>query len=199
MRALPAPLATFLAARPDAVRVSTLLWITARNRTTGAAEALGLWNGLDNQAFDIGGTLRSYYAAGSLLGLDRITYGSGLQVRMHTFSLAAIAPEVEQAVRGYDARLAPVEVHGVVFDPVTNTMIGTPWLALRGWVDEVEIRTPAAGDEGGIDLRVASAARALTRTLSLKRGDGSQQLRAGDRFRRYAEISGTASVAWGET
>lgn len=118
---------------------------------------------------------------------------------MHTFSLSAISPEVEQAVRGYDARLAPVEVHGVVFDPVTNTMIGTPWLALRGWVDEVEIRTAVAGGEGGIDLRVASAARALTRTLSLKRGDSSQQLRSGDRFRRYAEISGTASVAWGET
>jgi hypothetical protein len=199
MRTLPAPLATFLAARPDALNVKALIWITARNRTTGLPETLGLWNGFDNQAFDIGGTIRNYFAIGSLLGLDRITYGSGLQVRMHTFSLSAISPEVEQAVRGYDARLAPVEVHGVVFDPVTNTMVGTPWLTLRGWVDEVEIRTSAAGGEGGIDLRVASAARALTRTLSLKRGDSSQQLRSGDRFRRYAEISGTASVAWGET
>lgn len=198
MRTLSAPLAAFLAARPGAIRVNTLVWITARNRSTGASEALGLWNGRDNQGFDIGGTTRDYVAAGSLLGLDRITYGTGLQVRMHTITLSAISPEVEQAVRGYDARLAPVEVHGVVFDPVTNTMVGSPWLALRGWVDEVEIRTPAVGDEGGIDLRIASAARALTRTLSLKRGDGSHQLRGGDRFRRYAEISGTVSVAWGE-
>lgn len=117
---------------------------------------------------------------------------------MHTITLAAISPEVEQAVRGYDARLAPVEVHGLLIDPVLNTIVGVPWPALRGWVDEVEIRTPGVDGEGGIDLRIASAARALTRTLSLKRGDASHQLRGGDRFRRYAEISGTASVSWGE-
>lgn len=197
MRALPTQLATFLAARPDALRVHTLLWITARNRATGAAETLGLWSGPDHQQFDIGGP-RDYYGAGNLLGLDRITYGTGLDVRMHTISLSALSPEVEQAIRGYDARLAPVEVHGLVVDPVANAMIGTPWLALRGWIDEVEIRTPAAGGEGGIDLRIASASRALTRTLSLKRGDASHQRRSGDRFRRYAEISGSVSVAWGE-
>lgn len=95
-------------------------------------------------------------------------------------------------------RVAPVEVHGLLIDPVQNTIVGTPWLALRGWVDEVEIRTPGVDGEGGVDLRIASAARALTRTLSLKRGDASHQLRGGDRFRRYAEISGTASVSWGE-
>lgn len=197
MRVLPAAVTAFLQSRPDAVIARTLLWITARNRATGLPESIGLWSGYDHQQFDIGG-LRDYYGAGNILGLDRITYGSGLEVRMHTFTLAAISPEVEQAVRGYDARLAPVEVHGVLYDPVTNQMVGTPWMALRGWVDEVEIRTPAAGGEGGIDLRVASSARALTRTLSLKRGDSSQQLRSGDRFRRYAEISGTSSVSWGE-
>lgn len=198
MRALPSQLASFLAARPDGLRVHTLLWISARNRTTGAVEALGLWSGADHQQFDIGGSLRDYYGAGTLLGLDRITYGTGLEVRMHTISLSAISPEVEEAVRLYDARLAPVEVHGLVIDPVTNAIVGAPWAALRGWVDEVEIRTPAAGGEGGIDLRIASASRALTRTLSLKRGDASHQRRGGDRFRRYAEISGSVPVAWGE-
>lgn len=197
MRALPSQLAAFLATRPGAVRVHGLIWITARDRLTGSTATLGLWNGPDTQAFDIGG-LRTYYGAGSILGLERIVYGSGLDVRMHTFTLAAISPEVEQAVRGYEARLAPVEVHGLVIDPVTNAVVGAPWVMLRGWVDEVEITTPGVGSEGGIALRIASATRALTRTLSLKRGDASQELRQGDRFRRYAEISGTATVAWGE-
>lgn len=197
MRILPAAVASYLSARPDAVRVHTLVWITAKNRTTGLPESLGLWTGFDHQQIDVGG-LRDYYGAGNILGLDRITYGSGLDVRMHTITLAAISPEVEQAVRGYDARLAPVEVHGLLIDPVQNAIVGAPWLALRGWVDEVEIRTPAVDGEGGIDLRIASASRALTRTLSLKRGDASHQQRGGDRFRRYAEISGTVAVAWGE-
>lgn len=198
MRTLPAPLASFLAARPDGLRVNGLIWITARNRASGLAETVGFWNGWDHQQFDIGGTIRDYYAAGSLIGLDRITYGTGLQVRMHTITFSAISPEVEQAVRGYDTRLAPVEIHNVAFDPVTNTMIGTPWRILKGWVDELPIRTPAAGGEGSIDMRIASSSRALTRTLSLKRGDASQRLRGGDRFRRYAEISGTTSDPWGE-
>lgn len=197
MRVLPPALATFLASRPGAVRAHGLVWITARNRLTGGPETLGLWNGPDTQIFDIGGT-RTYHGAGSILGLERITYGSGLDVRMHTLTLSAISPEVEQAVRGYEARLAPVEVHGLVIDPVTNAVVGAPWTILRGWVDAVEITTPGVGSEGGIALRLASATRALTRTLSLKRGDASQQLRSGDRFRRYAEISGTVTVAWGE-
>ncbi|MFZ5710346.1 MAG: hypothetical protein ACOY4T_11800 [Pseudomonadota bacterium] len=197
MRTLPATLAAHLATRPDALRVHTLVWITAKDRATGLPASMGLWNGFDHQQFDLGG-IRDYYGAGTILGLDRITYGSGLSVRMHSITLAAISPEVEQAVRGYDARLAPVEVHGVVIDPVTNTIVGAPWLALRGWVDEVDIRTPATGGEGGVELRIASAARALTRKLELKRSDASHRLRSGDRFRRYAEISGSVSTAWGE-
>ena len=197
MRILPAAVASFLAGRPDAVRVHTLVWLSARNRTSGQIETMGLWNGPDHQQFNIGG-LRDYFGAGNILGLDRITYGTGLDVRMHTITLAAISPEVEQAVRAYDVRLSPVEVHGLVIDPLYNVIVGTPWLALRGWVDEVEIRTPAVGGEGGIDLRIASATRALTRTLSLKRGDASQQRRGGDKFRRYAELSGVTSDPWGE-
>lgn len=196
MRTLPAAVAAYLAGRPDAIRVHTLVWLSARDRTTGLVQTMGLWNGPDHQQFDVGG-LRDYYGAGNVLGLDRITYGSGLDVRTHTITLAAISPEVEQAVRAYDPRFAPVEVHGLLIDPVQNIIVGAPWLALRGWVDEVEIRTPAVGSEGGIDLRIASASRALTRTLSLKRGDASQQRRGGDRFRRYSEISGATGDTWG--
>ena len=198
MRTLPAQVVAFLSARPDAVRVHTLVWITARDRLTGVAESIGLWNGLDNQSFDIGGP-RMYVGAGSILGLESITYASGLEARMHEITFSALSPEIDQAIRAYDARLAPVELHGLLIDPLTNAMIGTPWLALRGWIDEVNITTPAVGGEGSVASKIASAARALTRTLSLKRGDASQQRRGGDRFRRYAEISGTGGVPWGET
>lgn len=197
MRSLSPDIVAYLGTRPDAIRVHTLIWLSARNRATGGVEAVGFWDGLDPRQIDIGG-LRTYVGAGTLIGLDRITYGTGLDVRMHTITLAAISPEVEQAIRGYDARFAPVEVHGLLVDPLHNTIVGAPWLALRGWIDEVAIRQPAVDGEGGVDLKIASAARALTRTLSLKRSDASQQLRSGDRFRRYAEISGSVSVAWGE-
>lgn len=197
MRDLHPALAAYLATRPEAIIVHTLIWITARDRVTGAPESIGLWSGLDHQQFDIGG-IRTYLGAGNILGLDKITYGSGLTVRMHKFTFSAISPELEQAVRGYDVRLAPVEIHGMVIDPVYNVIVGAPWLALRGLTDELPIRTPSVGGEGGIEMQVASASRSLTRTLSLKRGDASQQRRGGDRFRRYAEISGTVTVPWGE-
>lgn len=198
MRTLPAPVTSFLSTRPDAVRVHTLVWITAKDRLTGIAESIGLWNGLDHQTFDIGGP-RAYLGAGNILGLERITYASGLDVRMHEITFSALSPDIDQAIRAYDARLAPIEVHGLLIDPLTNAMIGAPWMALRGWIDEVIITTPSVGGEGSVSVKIASAARALTRTLSLKRGDASQQRRGGDRFRRYAEISGTGGDPWGET
>ena len=45
---------------------------------------------------------------------------------------------------------------------------------------------------------MASQTRDLTRGLALKKSDESQKLRAGDRFRRYADVSGVPKTWWGQ-
>lgn len=205
MQALDPILLAHLSARTG-ILFRTLIWITARNRATGESESLGLWNGSDHREFVIDGQTRPYYGAGTLIGMDNLRRSSGLDVRMLQIRLAPISPEVETAIRGYDARLAPVEIHRAWFFPDTMEPVCAPVRRFKGWVDEVKLPTPAADEENGEGeciVTLASNARAGTRGLALKKSDASQRLRklpggADDRFYQYADISGSVPLKWGE-
>lgn len=176
-----------------------LVWVVPKNRTTGALQPTGFWNGDQDATMTIAGESRLYSAAGSLLGVDTVTEEDGLTVRMQVIRLSGISPEAEQVIRGYEPRLAPVELHRIIFDPITMSQVGTEQLLFRGAIDKVKITTPRKGGNGTVEVTVASQARDLTRGLRLKKSDESQQLRSGDRFRRYADVSGKVKVWWGLT
>ncbi len=197
MRDLGSATVSHLASR-GGICARLLFWIAARNRTTGATETLGLWNGDDVRGIEVGGELRTYHGAGALLEVEPMVMQVGTQVRMQRVSLAPAAPEVLLAIMGYDARLAPVEIHRALFDPASGALIGTPHRVFKGTVDAVELPVPAAGTEGAVQITLASTSRALTRTLASRYSDASMQLRAGDRMFRYADISGAVPVFWGE-
>ncbi len=198
MRDFDPATAAYLASRPGGVRANVLVWITAKDRVTGLPATVGFWDGPDHETFTVDGAPRPYFGAGTILGLESLVYGSGLEVRLATLSLSQISDEVEQAIRGYDARFGAVEVHRVIFDSLTNAMQGPPHGILNGEIDAIVIDTPAEGGEGGVTVTIASAARALTRTLPLRRDDESQRRRGDDRIRRYATLSGLINTAWGE-
>lgn len=190
---------THLQARAG-VRPRLLVWVEARNRATGELEPAGFWNGAQDAAFVIGGVAREYFAAGGLLGMDDISYEAGLNVRRLGIWLSTSAPEVVEAVMGYDIRLARVEVHRQLTDPVSHRSIADPRRIWKGWVDGAPRVTPAKGlNPGRITMTVASAALALTRGSPAKWSDEQwQQLRAGDRMFRYADVSGKVPIFWGE-
>lgn len=181
------------------LRARLLVWIVAKDRETGDPVPVGFWNGDDDQTFTIGAADRTYHGAGGLLGADDVTAEAGLQVRVLTVWLATAAPEVVDAVRGYDLRLAPVEVHRVLTDPLTHLPVAAPHRIWKGWVDGAPEITPAIGGEGGrIGVAIASGAMALTRGLTGKYSDESMKRRAADRMFRYADVSGKIPVYWGE-
>ncbi|MDE4059776.1 hypothetical protein [Phaeobacter gallaeciensis] len=175
-----------------------LVWIKARNRSTGAVEAMGLCSGLDDLTLTLGGEVRTYLAVGALLQSEPITAGSGLAVRVHQLQLAAVAPEVEGLVKGYDTRFAPVEIHRVLFAPNSNQMAGVPHPVFRGMVNSIDFPTVEPGGSPSCTVEVVSETRVLTRTLATKKSDDSHKARGGDRFRRYGDISGAVPVYWGE-
>jgi len=180
------------------VQVRHLVWIEARNRDTGSVEAVGFWNGLDSRSFNTSGVDRTYSGAGALLGVSPIIGDVGLQVRMQQLSLSRIPPEVTQLIHAYDARLAPIEVHRVFFDPVKGVIIGNPVRVLKGWIDEMPVPTAAEGGTENLTVTVASASRALTKTLTVKKSDEAQRrISATDRGREYASVSGAVGVFWG--
>ena len=198
MRLLDPTSAAYLAARTG-VASRHMVHVIARNRETGVQEALGLWQGDDHLTIAIGGTNRTYYGAGGLIGVEPIRAGIGLEVRMLQLALSPLTPEVAQLLRGYDARLAPTEVHRALLSLETGQLIAEPIRVFRGWVDEVKIRTGDAGGSGEATVTLASAARGLTRALTLTRSDAEIRRRnAGDAFRRYTDIAGEVGVWWGE-
>ena len=176
-----------------------MVHVIARNRSTGAQEALGLWQGDDHLTIAINGANRTYYGAGGLIGFEPIRAGVGLEVRMLQATLSPLTPEVALLLRGYDTRLALAEVHRGLLSLETGQLIAEPIRVFRGWVDEVKIRTGEVGGTSEATVTLASAARGLTRALTLTRSDTEMRRRnTGDRFRDYADIAGEVGVWWGE-
>lgn len=195
MRALPPAIAARRAARVS-TNVENLVWVTARNRTTGAPEALGLWTGVDHQNFTIAGQARAYFGAGAVLQVPDIQATVGLEVRRYSIGLSAVSPEVEMLIRGYDPKFAPVEIHRAEFDDNGN-LLAEPERIFKGMVDGTPIITPAIGGEATATLDVVSNAVMLTRWAGVTKSDQVQRKRQDDRFRKYGSIAAKVPVVWG--
>ena len=186
-----------LAALQDgrAIEARRMVWITARDRETGAPEAVGFWEGHGNIEVSIGGAPRVYAGAGSVLDIEPVQSTLGLDVKMQVVRLSPISPQVREAVGLYDARLAPVEIHRGIFDPLSGVLLEEPHRIFAGWVDMIRI---ASGRSGFVEARLASSARALTRTLPLLRSDAAARaVDEDDDFWGYVETSGESNVRWG--
>ena len=197
MRSFDAPTLAALQSRTH-VMARLLIWVVARNRSTGLPEALGLWTGSDDRSFTIGGSPRVYVGAGGLMGVPPIASQTGITVRMQRLTLSPLNDTVADLIRTYDSRFAPIEIHRALFDPVTTQLISEPHRLFKGIIDEIELPIDPADGKVSCEVTVASSARYLTRTLTLKRSDASQRRRSDDRFLRYADLSGEVDVFWGE-
>ena len=197
MRTYDAATLAYLNARKG-VCARHLLRVEAKNRSTGLTEVMGIWNGDQNQFFTIEGDGRTYVGAGTLLAVDEITATVGLDVRIHNFTLSGISSDIEQLIRGYDARLAGVKVYRALYDLDDNTLVAEPVRILKGWINEISFVTGAEDGASEVTLSVANSSRALTRTLAAVRSKAAQrEIFATDRFRDYTDISRPANVDWG--
>lgn len=190
----------------QALVVANFIQIAARNRTTGGIEFLRLWSGWDTadvQVLDPDTLLpvtRTYYAGGGVVEWPQIPLTSDLSIRNIRVTLSQINNQVLDAVQGYDAKHAPVQIHRAYLDPETHLPVAPAVPRFIGFVNGAPKRVPAVGGEGGIELSIVSETRSLTRVNPLKRSDEFQQQRGGDRFRRYVDVAGgwLANVHWGE-
>lgn len=179
------------------------VWITAKNRTSGAEETMGLWNGdhdiTINVISGITGlsTARDYVGCGPLLGIGPIPLVSDLTVRTVTVSLSPIDAAVEQAIRGYDPRQGKIEIHRGFYSLDNQIIVAPPIPRFVGRINKSPINTPAAGGEGSIEIECVSDSRELTRINPAKKSDETQKLRSGDRFRKYTTVAGEVSIFWG--
>jgi len=198
MRNLPTSVKTHLA-QSSAFDVHVLIWLTARNRTTGLPESLGIWTGADHQTITVDGDSRTYYGVGALLDVEPFNSRAALEERSWSVSVSPLHAAVVEAIRTYDARLAPVEAHEWYFDPETNTAVADPIRAFRGTVMVIDMPTPELGQEAAAKIQCVSDAWRLTRGLTLKRSNEALLTRAPtDKIRQYNSLVGI-ETAWGES
>jgi hypothetical protein len=175
-----------------------MVHVWAENRATGLVEGLGLWSGEQDRVFTIRGQSRSYYRAAGMLAVDEIVAQPGTDVFMTTVTLSPIDTAVRALAGGYALRFAPVEIHRALFWPDTGELVAEPVRLFKGWIDKAPTELPEVGNTAELKITLASAARALSRTLPFKKSDPAlSAARSGDRFRRYTDV-GSVLVPWGE-
>jgi hypothetical protein len=197
---VPADVLNELAQRRG-VTARALYWFTGRNRSTGLPESLGLWTGADAVTVTVEGDPRTYYGPVVVEGgaVRSVVGGIVPSVRL---ALAGIAAEVQTALRVYDPRGATVEIHAVLFNPVTGVQIATPFLRFLGRIDEI-LWTVGAIDDAGratstVELTIVPQAERLMVTKPWFRSDADQQaIYPGDKGFEYVATAAQAEVVVG--
>lgn len=168
-----------------------LIWVTARERGTNTPVSLGLWTGEDDYQFTVDGEARDYYGAGAAISIDPIVRSVGMAVQMQAIRVGILNAAAEELIRGYEPRLASVEVHRAFMDPTSGALAAGPMLEFQGTLQEVDIQTAAAGGEATCTLRVAGQARALNMPLEFFRSNAARtKVWPGDDVLKYATVSG---------
>lgn len=182
------------------VEPRVLFWIEPRNRSTGAREGLGLWNGDDHQDFVVEGETRTFFGAGNVLGLQPIRSVTGLDVIYHSIELPPFTDEVRIILDQYDGHLAPVRIYSLALDVDTMEPLAAPIRFVKGTLQEApKTLPPVLGTTSKYVLKIASNARRLTQGLPIYRSQNWLERRAsGDLGREHIGVSPDWVVPWGE-
>jgi hypothetical protein len=202
MRTVDTPTGDWLTNAPEkGLRPRDIVYFLVRSIDGTSTKTYVFWNEIDPVTVTVvdgatGSNVdRDCIGDGALLSIDDIPLTSDLTVQTIKISLSQIHATVQEMVRDYDVRIAKVQVHRALFDPQTNALVSHPLPHFVGTVNKASISTPAAGQEGSIDLEVVGHIRELTRTNAAKKSDETQKRRSGDRSRRYNGT--TPPIFWG--
>ncbi len=188
----------------DFVVARDLLWVTAKNRSTGEDESLGFWSDVrtvtmavrDGRSGEI--VSRDFTGVGLAMNIGEVPLTTDLTVRTVEIGLPQTDDLVNQLVRGYDVRNAPMQLYRAFFDPDTRVLLAPAKPRFVGYVDGAPIVTPAEGEEGSVTLNCVSTTQELTRTSAETRSHESQILRnPADTFYKDAATVGTWPIFWG--
>jgi hypothetical protein len=180
--------------------------IKARDRTTGNIVLDNVWSDYGNVSAqiidpDTGLTVsRDWYGSGTLINIDDIPMTANLQVQSIGISVGQINAHIENLLRGYDLRQAPVEIYRGFFNPSTRVMVAPAEARWLGFVDGVEIDTPSENQYGDGKITSTSNTQEITRANSQTRSDSAQTHRlTGDTFYKDSATVGSWKLWWGNT
>ncbi len=173
------------------------LAVDARDTAAGVVRPLGWWTGGWELGLPVGGVTRPFRPVGEALSCEDLEAQIGVRSRRYRVSLVGRDQDLSVATRDLDLAHAPAWLWRVVVDPADRSQQRQIPL-LRGWVDEVEARAGTNDAPGGIDVYIATAAEAMTWTLTGRRfNDATMRRRSpADGFFRWASIAPEVKRPW---
>lgn len=191
------------------IGLRNFVWLTAKNRDTGAAESIGVWNGMAPVTVDVvnpknGTTIsRDYVAGGALLSVPSIPATLVTEVRSVRIRVSNLSPAIINAIRLYDLQMAPVQIHRGIFDPETGMLVDPAECRFEGFVNSAPITNGKSGGEGFIEIECVSSSRVLTKTSATRFSYETIKARpkptsgAVDHFGKYLAVAGAWRIWWG--
>lgn len=180
-----------------------LVWITAKDRSTGSPESVGVWSGRVPTTVPVinpkdGSTDNRVYQPLGQLIVPPIPATMDLEVRTIRIRLSRLSGALLNAIRLYDAKMAPIEIHRGIFDPTTGRLVDPAMCRFFGFINAAPITISPSGQEGGIELECTSYSRIMTRTSGKLFSDEVLKDRSGDRFGQYLDVAGDWRIWWGQ-
>lgn len=203
MRSMSAENLAALAARK--LVAADFLWIEVRSRSTGLRVTDGQWSGTGNITVQVinprtGGTdTRTFYGTGTLTSISDIPLVHNVSVQSIAVKMSQVNERVEELIRQYDPRQAPVQIFRGLFNPETRQLVAPAMPRFVGFVDQLEIKTPTENEEGSVVFTCKSHTQEMMRSNPDTRSHESQQLRlAGDAFFKDVSVVGMWEHFWGK-
>lgn len=201
----PAMLNALVAAPRAGLIPRRLAWFVAKNRDTGAPAEAGVWTGSEDLNISVvsGTTLqvvsRPYIGGLALESIGDIPRTSDFTVQTVSVNLSQLASAAQQLFRQYDLRMAQVEIHEVLIDPITRNQIAPAQIVMLGRVDGAPVKTPRRGETGSVVVKVVSDVMSmLTRKNPRKSSHQGQMVRQNDQWGKDSAVVSTWKIPWGQ-
>lgn len=186
------------------VTIRDFVWIEPRDRTTGVVTPVGYWSDLGTVLAAVvnprtdSTESRSFIGAGGLINISAIPLTSSLTVQPVTMNFSQVG-NPNELVRNYDVKQARIEIFRGLFAPSTLVQLAPAYARFIGFVDVIEIDTPAEGGEGTIELTCVSDAQEMRRRNTATRSNADAVKRSStDSFNRHTAAVGTWEMSWGK-
>ena len=157
------------------------VWFTVKDRTTGTPYSEGYWMGDEALTIPVwlpdgGQASRLYYRGKNLIDLPAIPRVADLTIPRIPIRLSHVSDRVNNLIRFYEPRLGEVQIHRAIAAASSPyQVLDRGHLEFIGWIDEIDITTPAEGGFGEVVVQCVGDSMQLTRAYTGTRSSEDQQ------------------------
>lgn len=180
------------------------IWFIVKDRETGDPVTDGYWSDVGDISAEVidpntgGAVSRTFHGAGALIQISDIPLVSNITVQTVSVRLSQVSERINDLIRGYECKQGQVQIWRGMFSPETRSMVAPATPRFVGFIDNIDVNTPAENEDGAVILTCVSHTQEMTRYNPDTRSDASQRVRSGtDNFYQDTTVVGGWQHFWG--